>query len=238
MAVRDSTDRVPRRKRGDRAGITPARVIQAAREIRPGELTVKAVADRLGVDRAAIHHHVGDLDSLRELIARDAFHGSLAPVAIPVDSSWQESCRILAVSMHNAMLAAGSLGAYLQFSLADVGALEPVEHTLRAMMAAGFDDETAARSLATLSTLAMAIARERLQTPQLAGHPQVPELRQALQHDPAGAFAVLRRLADADLVSFDDTQLFSSIDLVISGMATSLGVLGHRSESRDVEGGE
>jgi TetR/AcrR family tetracycline transcriptional repressor len=223
MAGAESTDAVSRRRRGNRAGLTPARIIQAAREIPPDDLTVKAVADQLGVDRAAIHHHVRDLDTLREMIARDAFHGSLAPVVIPAGANWQDACRVFAISMHDAMLAAGGLGAYIQFSLDDVGALEPVERTLRTMMAAGFDDETAARSLATLSTLAMAIARERLQTPQSAGHPQVPELREALRRDhPAEAFAVLRRLADADLVTFDDTQLFTSVDLVLDGMASRL----------------
>jgi TetR/AcrR family transcriptional regulator, tetracycline repressor protein len=174
------------------------------------------------VDRAAVHHHVTDIDTLREMVALDAFTLRLSPVTIPQGAGWREACLLLAVSMHDAMLAAGSLAAYLQLTLAQVTVLEPVEHTLRLMMEAGFDDETAARSLAALSSLAMAVAREQLLGPRHNGHPQVPKLREALEQEPARGFAILRRLADADLVSFDDAQLHTSIELILDGMTVRL----------------
>ncbi len=222
----------PRRGRGTRAGLTTARIIEAARELEPQGLTVQAVADRLGVDRAAVHHHVADIDTLRELVAFDAFTVRLSPVTIPADTGWREACRLLALSMHDAMLAAGGLVTYLQLTLAEVTVLEPVEHTLRSMMDAGFDDETAARSLTALSSLAMAVARERLLGTRQNGHPQVPALREALKQDPAREFAILRRLADADLVSFDDTQLHTSIDLILDGMAVRLARIEEMSKPR------
>src|ERR1700712_2123542 len=137
MAKPDAPADDKRRKRGSRAGLTPALILEAARQLEPKKLTVKAVADRLGVDRAAVHHHVRDLDTLREMVGIDNFTGRLSPVIIPSNADWREACRILGVSMHDAMLATG-LGANVQLTMADVAVLEPVEQTLRIMMDAGF----------------------------------------------------------------------------------------------------
>lgn len=211
-----------RRTRGSRAGLSRARIIEAARGLDAGKTTMKAVADRLGVDRSAIHHHIADLDTLRELMAFDAFTASLAPVSIPADANWRDACRLLALSMHQAVLNSQGLGVYIRLTSSDVALLEPVEQTLGIMESVGFDDETAARSLATLGTLAAAVARERLIAQRPSGHPQVPELRQALNDSPADKLHVLRRLAQADLVSFNDAQLEIGIDLVLDGMAARL----------------
>jgi TetR/AcrR family transcriptional regulator, tetracycline repressor protein len=210
-----------RRGRGGRAGLSRARIVEAARGLDADELTVKAVADRLGVDRAAVHHHVSDLDTLRELIALDAFTLRFAPVEIPSGADWREACRLLAVSMYEAVLSSGRLGTYVRFRSIDVALLEPVEQTLRIMMAAGFDDETAARSLAALASLATDIARERLLTDRPVGHPQVPGLLEALEQR-GPELTVLRRLAEADLVSYNDAQLDTSLELVLDGMAARL----------------
>lgn len=211
-----------RRTRGSRAGLSRARIIEAARGLEADKTTMKAVADRLGVDRSAIHHHIADLDTLRELMALDAFTASLAPVTIPPHANWRDASRLLALSMHQAVLSSEGLGVYIRFTSSDVALLEPVEQTLRIMEAAGFDDETAARSLATLGSLAAALAREQLIAQRPSGHPQVPELRRALEDSSANQLQVLRRLAQADLVSFNDAQLNTGISLVLDGMAARL----------------
>lgn len=188
----------------------------------PRSITVKAVADKLGVDRAAIHHHVSDLDGLRQLVALDAFSVRLAPVVVREGMQWREACRLLALSMHQAVLEAQGLGQYVRLGGSDIALLEPVEQSLSIMLEAGFDDETAARSLAALATLASASARERLLAQRPSGHPQVPEVRRALQGDARSELPVLNRLAEADLVSFDDRQLEAGIDLILDGMDARL----------------
>lgn len=212
-----------RRGRGNRAGLSTARIVEAARGLEAEDITVKAVADRLGVDRSAVHHHVSDLDTLRELIALDSFAANLAPVTIPRNADWREACRTLAHSMHDAVLASKGLGVYIRLSSVNVSLLEPVEQTLRIMVAAGFDDEFAARSLAALSSLAGAVARDRLISERPSGHPQLPELRHALDDANTSSLTILRRLAQADLVEFGDTQLRTSLDLLLDGMAVRLG---------------
>jgi len=211
-----------RRGRGGRAGLTRASIVEAARGLDADNITVKAIADLLGVDRAAVHHHVSDLDTLRELVALDAFSVSFAPLSIPAEADWRDACRLLALSMHDAVVASRGLGAYVRLTSADVVLLQPVEQTLRIMMAAGFDDETAARSLAALAGLAATVARERLLAERPSGHPQVPELQQALDEHRDADFTILRRLARADLVSYNDAQLQASIDLLLDGMAARL----------------
>lgn len=211
-----------RRGRGSRAGLTPGRIVAAARTLDPEKITVKAVADRLGVDRAAVHHHIANLDVLRELVALDAFTAKLAPVVIPADAGWRDACRLLAVSMHDAVLASEGFGVYVRFTSTDVALLEPVEHTLQIMLAAGFDHDTAARSLATLATLASATARERLLVDRPTGHPQLPELRRALGEHQDGALPLLRHIAETESVIYDDAQLHTGIDLLLDGMAQRL----------------
>jgi AcrR family transcriptional regulator len=222
MAEGEADAAATRRGRGGRAGLSRARIVEAARGLDAESLTVKAVADRLGVDRSAVHHHVSDLDTLRELTALDAFASSFAPVSIPADADWRRACRLLAVSMHDAVIASGGLGAYVQLSPANVAVLEPVEQTLRIMMAAGFDDETAARSLAALADMAAAVARGRLRAERPTGHPDVPLLLELLESERASDFPVLRRLAEADLVAFNDAQLQTSIGLLLDGMEARL----------------
>lgn len=219
----DATGPTGRRGRGTRAGLTVEKIAEAARGMDPRNITIKAVADKLGVDRAAVHHHVSDLDGLRELAARDAFSVRLSPVTIPPGTPWREACRLLAHSMHDAVLEAEGLGAYVRLSAADIALLEPVEQALRTMMEAGFDDESAARSLATLATLAAAVAREKILAQRPAGHPQVSEVRRALRHGAESGLQVLTRLTQADIVSFDDRQLDAGIDLLLDGMEARLG---------------
>ncbi len=210
------------RGRGNRAGLTRTQIIEAARELDPERITVKAVADRLGVDRAAVHHHISDRETLRELVALDAFAAGVGPVVIPPDADWQEACRLLAVSIHDEVLAAEGHGTRIPLSAVHIALLQPVDHTLRIMMDAGFDDETAARGLAALATQAAAMARERLMTRRATGHPHVPQLLHAIENASEPGLDILRRLATADLVSLDDAQLHAGIDLIIDGMSTRL----------------
>jgi AcrR family transcriptional regulator len=76
------------RRRGRPPVITFAQVVEAAAEIGIEHLTLQAVADHLGVTRAALYHYVASIDDLRRIVAHhllpefDAMTGHHA--------SWQE----------------------------------------------------------------------------------------------------------------------------------------------------
>ena len=120
-------------------------------------------------------------------------------------------------------MATDGLAAYVHLDDMSIGRLQPVEQTLRIMVAAGFDDESAARCLASLATLSSACARDRLQSWRRTGHPHVPAVRRVLD-ECAGSSALptLDRLLRADLVSHDDRQLRASLDLMLDGMEALL----------------
>ena len=124
--------------------------------------------------------------------------------------------------MYRALLDAGALGEYVQVRAADVPLLEPAERTLAVLMDAGFDDETAARSLTTLAGIATSAARDRLMVERDGVHPRLPQLRRALQEIAGPDFGHLARLAEADIVAFDERQLAASISLVLDGMEARL----------------
>ena len=85
-----------RRTRGQSAGLDRARIVAAARDLPIKSLTMQAVADRLGVDRSALHYHVPDRAALIELVAEDLFASSLSPRGIGPDTDWREGCLLLA----------------------------------------------------------------------------------------------------------------------------------------------
>ena len=71
------------RQRGRPRQITRERIVSAARTLAPEQLTMQAVADVLGVDPKALNYHVGDRETLRELVAVDAFTVELSRMEIP-----------------------------------------------------------------------------------------------------------------------------------------------------------
>jgi AcrR family transcriptional regulator len=68
-------------------------VAEAAARLGPAGLTVQAVADALGVTRAAIYHYVGDVEELRQLAAYAGDPPLPATAADDADRSWQDRLR-------------------------------------------------------------------------------------------------------------------------------------------------
>lgn len=80
------------------------------------------------------------------------------------------------MSMYDAVLTSKGLGAHVRLNGINIRRLEPLEDTLRIMMEAGFDDETADRSLASLDTLTSDSAQVRILARRSTGYPQVSEV--------------------------------------------------------------
>jgi len=218
-----STRKTTRRAIGVRAGLTLPRIIEAARSLDPDALTMQALADHLGVDRKALNHHVSDRDTLLALVALDAFSSTFSAVGIASHTRWQESCRSYAHGFTHGAIAAGVLADRIRLTDAYVTkVLEPTEAVLQAMVAAGFDDEMAMRTLSMLTNICLAYARDAVLASRSNTSPRAVILRGALQQRDPAKFPTLARIAELTTTTYDQRQLDLSIDIFIAGAEAQL----------------
>lgn len=207
--------------RGRPAQISRDEIVAAARSIPPGELTMKAVADVLGVSRKALHYHVGDRESLLNLVVVDHFEAQLAAASVPAHHDWQVVLRVYMHAMRDGFVQVGVPGTYIDLSgLSGAKALGLAERVIQALFDAGFDDRLARRAITMASGLAMASANSDLATAQNNGvYPHLSATSAAL-HDGDKAFPGVRRvLADArDAEPGDPDQFEFAVDMTISGL--------------------
>ncbi|MFE5291381.1 TetR/AcrR family transcriptional regulator C-terminal domain-containing protein [Isoptericola sp. NPDC056618] len=213
-AVRGAT----RRAIGVRAGLTLPKIVDAARSLDPDALTMQALADHLGVDRKALNHHVSDRDTLLALVALDTFSSTFSAVEIAAHAGWQDACRSYARGFTESAIAAGVLAERIRLTDAYVTkVLEPTEAVLQTMVAAGFDDETAMRTLSALTNICLAYARDVVLATRSNTSPRTAILRDALAQRDADKLPTLARIAELPVTTYDQTQLDLSIDTFIAG---------------------
>lgn len=208
-----------RRKRGTSAGLDSVRIVEAARAFDPQSLTMQAVADRLGVDRKALHFHVKDKDSLLELIATDAFASRFGSSRLSPGSDWQTACREFARNMNDALASCGLLVLHLRpQAQADARVLVPADEIFERLTAAGFDETFAARSVTLIANTTINFARDVVITAPGGEHPQTTEVRVALDAIESAQFSALRHAAALGVNTSDEAQFDFDIDLLLAGM--------------------
>lgn len=219
----DASAGEPRRGRGQSAGLDRARIVEAARGLSPKQLTMQAVADRLGVDRSALHYHVPDRPALLELVAEDTFATYLSPVGIADDIDWREGLRLLARATRDSVVATGQFASYLRLvSPAGGDVLKPTEIVLGRMVDAGFDLVESARAIYALSGLAMSLAQGQIAAHEDGPHPAVRETRRALAETDPALHPLLSQVSESPNDVFDDASFDDLVDIFIGGLAQRL----------------
>lgn len=212
-----------RRGRGERAGLDRATIIAAARRIAPESLTMQSLADLLGVDRKALHHHVTGRDALLEMLAEDVFLGRMSATVIPPDADWRDACRSFAAGIRRSLVASGVLAPHFRPTpVLTLGAIRPAEVVLERMLAAGFSEEGAGRALLLLTTMGVGFAREEVADARAGGHPQIAPFRDLLAQTPPGDLRVLRRLDAGGFDAYGDAQFAFGVDAVIAALENRL----------------
>jgi AcrR family transcriptional regulator len=212
-----------RRGRGERAGIDRAAILAAARTMDAAELTMQGLADILGVDRKALHHHVSGREALLELLAEDTFIARMSAVAIADDAPWEDACRMFVDEMRRALVDSGALMTHFRVSSqVTLASVRPAEVVLERMLAAGFDERDAGRGLLLLTTIGVGFAREQLAASGDAGHPHVRNFRDMLAGTDAADLGVLRRLDDSDFDAYGDEQFRFDVDAFLTAMSARL----------------
>lgn len=215
-----SVDRAPstRRSRGVRAGLDRQQIVDAARTLDPGAVTMQAVADALGVDRKAVNHHVSDRETLLGLVAVDAFSESFSTVRISADSDWKGTCRTYAIGLTDAVVTIGPLADHLHLQNPLITTmLEATDLVLTTLIDAGADDETALRSLVLLTNICLGHARDVTAMTSSGVRPRPDLLNKAMSDSDGPLIETLGRLAAAQIDTYDHRQLELSIEVFVRG---------------------
>jgi AcrR family transcriptional regulator len=222
MAITESTSSP--RGPGRPAILSRDKIIAAARDIGYENLTMEAVANRLGVGRRAIGYHVRDREELVSLLAMDVYRSLVERVELPENATWQEVLRIHAKSLYLCLVQMGPLGAYVQFPGGEVttGGLDIAETTLRGLTVAGFNETESLQIFATVVRYAASMAAERQLTEKQGGdHPQLTQVTELLSALPEDQLSTMRAAIKGSPPAHDAGVDFG-VDLIIDGVEARL----------------
>ena len=206
-----------RRGRAPRHTLDRATVAAAALDLMDtagaAALTIRALANRLGVAPMALYNHAATKEDILDA-ARD--HGlARLPAADPGDGPWWDRIRAINLAFHRALRAHPSLvGLLVARPLAGQAPMGAAEAQLRVLRDAGFDPDSAAR--AHLALLHYAIGAAAWTAPRVES---ADASRAALQRLPADRYPTLSALA-APLAraSHDADQYGYGLDLLIDAL--------------------
>lgn len=223
-------DVTPPRARGRPPRISRERIVAAARTMPPETLTMQKVADALGVDPKALNYHVGDRDGLRQLVVLDVFESELRRVKIPGGGDWREVVRAYVHALREATIKLGVLAVSLHLPGSEgLGALEPVESVLQALISAGLDIDEAGRALTFMTEMAYTAGRDALRLAEEPVHPDVAGIAAALKSAAALDFPVLRQVVAArESTRPVEGQLEFGLDLMLAGLEQLAAKGSHR----------
>lgn len=181
---------------------------------------MQKVADVLGVDPKALNYHVGDRDGLRQLVALDVFESELRRVKVPGGGDWRDVVRSYVSALREAIIKLGVLAVSIHLPGSHgLGALDPVERVLQALVGAGLDIDEAGRALTFITEMAYAAGRDALRMAENPIHPDVAGVATALRSAAAQDFPVLRQVVAARAGAGPDERQFEfSLELVIAGL--------------------
>ena len=208
---------------GRPARISRAAIAEAANEIGLSDLTLRAVADRLGVSIASLYHHVAGKEDLLRLAAEYA----AARTQVPRDEGQHWAAWLLEWALYNrdAFVAEpGLLGQYLDGAISADVIADNTDAILAPLMRQGFtaSDAQAAYQLVSSCALGSAVITIREQRAAAAGRPAVEEYWRVLGERGADALPHLRTLlAEATIGPLDSFEV--PMTTVLAGIAARRG---------------
>jgi TetR/AcrR family tetracycline transcriptional repressor len=196
-------------------------IVDAAIQLEPGNLTMQAVATRLGVDRKAVSYHVSSLDELVSLLTSQRLTAELERLRLP-DDDWPEAVRIYAAATREVLLSQAALSLGVTH-LPGAGVLMPAEALIERLVGAGFDHAAAGRALTLVSQIVFADARDTLLTQRHGQHPSFAEVNRVLADLCAAELPHLRRvMVSSPPLSGGPEQHSFDLEIVISGLVAWL----------------
>jgi AcrR family transcriptional regulator len=212
------------RRRGRPRQIDRERIVEAALDVGLESLTMRRVAERLGVHPSALNYHVAGRDELLGAVASSVFELAWQEPWTPAPgATWREWVRAYALALRRMLLANSSLALYFQLSSGPgIGELEQFDQFVGSLVEAGFDDTTVAHATTYISQVVFMSVRDELLTRQDGGHPQDVEFARKVETVDESRLGNVRRLLAGGGHGDPDTQFEFDLDCVIDGLAVLL----------------
>ncbi|PPJ14192.1 hypothetical protein C5E51_01410 [Nocardia nova] len=217
-----------RRGRGRPPRLSRDRIVAAARALPPETLTMKAVADALGVDRKSLNYYVSDRDGLLELVALDAFETEFRRLALPAEGDWRQLLRLFAAAVAEALTQVGVLISYVRFGgRGGLSTLAAIERIFQSLVGAGFEPMEAGRTLRLLADIAYSAAREAAEATRGHVDIQAEHVARTLNSEAGQEFPLLRQVATTrESAARVGEQFEFDLELVIAGLERKLEARG------------
>ncbi len=198
-------------------------IAEAANAVGLSDLTLRAVADHLGVSVASLYHHVDSKDDLLRLAAEY----SAARTPLPQDHGQHWSIWLLEWAFYNRDAFAAEpalLNQYLDGAISPEVIAENTDAILAPLMAQGFGptDAQAAYLLVANCALGSAVNAIREQRAAAAGDPTVDQYRRVLAQRPDDELPHLRALV-AEAAHHPVDSFETRITTALMGIATRRG---------------
>jgi AcrR family transcriptional regulator len=225
-----SVRRVPpaRTSRGARKVGRPARIsrdtiARAAHEIGLSDLTLKAVADRLGVSVAGLYHHIDGKDDLMRLAAEY----SATRLELPADRGQHWALWLFEWATYNrkAFVAQPALlGQYLEGAISAEVIADNADRILGLLVRQGFavGEAIAAYELVSGCAIGSAVIAIREREASRAGRPSLAEHQRVLAHRDLDELPYLRQLV-AELAVNPGPSFSEQVRSVLLGIAIGRG---------------
>jgi AcrR family transcriptional regulator len=198
-------------------------IARAAQEIGLTDLTLKAVADQLGVSVAGLYHHIDGKDDLLRLAAEF----SATRAAVPQDRRQHWAIWLLEWAIYNRnifMSEPAVLAQYVGGAVSAEAVAENVEVILRVLVRQGFTSAEAWQAYSTISWTAIGAAVSALheQSTITEGRPRLAEYYRVLAQHPDDELVHVRSLA-TDLATTEPATFVDLVTTVLVGVAVERG---------------
>jgi AcrR family transcriptional regulator len=221
--ARSSPPKSGRRKVGRPPRIDRDKIAQAAHEVGMADLTIKAVADQLGVSVAGLYHHIDGKADLLRLAAE--YSATRLPTPVDHDQHWSLWLLEWATYNRNAFMAEpGLLTQYLEGAISAEAIADNADAILGLLVRQGFAilEARAAYELVSSCAIGSAISATRERQAARAGRSVMAEhLRVLAQRDPSDLPYL--RLLVAEAATRPDEPFLSRITTVLIGIAIRHG---------------
>jgi AcrR family transcriptional regulator len=212
------------RRTGRPARISRQQIAEAALEVGLSDLTLKAVADHLGVTVAALYHHVDSKDDLVRLAA----DRSADRLTLPADHGQHWAVWLLEWGVYNRASMVADPALFEQFL---DGAISPeviargAEGAIAVLVRRGFEPTDAQEAFERISAVAIGLAVASIRDHRSAarGEPRPTDaIRAAARHDPE-AMPVLASLAEPGGAEDTEERHLGHLRAVVIGLAVLRG---------------
>lgn len=201
--------------------LTRDRIVEAALSIARDEgleaLSIRKLAEQVGVSRMALYRHIPDKEALLDLVA-DAIADR--DLAIPdVDSgSWDERLRVLAAGMRSQLLAyKGLTDLIVTRGNRGPSVLKLTEAVLSILDDAGFDAHWAARYYQAVIDVLVGRVHAELQS-TLTSPDRAERMIAAVESQPVGTWPLIGEVGSHLQTVTEDEIYATEVELLIDGL--------------------